>query len=821
MAFDPSTATLAEAPAFDPSTATLAEAPAFDPGSATLVDGEPDKKKFDPTTATDATSNALLQAKPEDWLKQLRATAGATGGDQPVPARQAADPNDPQPAGPWSTTLTGIGLPRPFPEKGEGAATQSLNAVMNLPVDFANFALSPSGVATGMVVPALPAVLQRLVALGFTLDQAKSAIQAPDWQSRLESMLGAGLTGLGVAHGAPKLAEGPALESAAAAPVPDVRTAPADNGTPLAAVETAAAAPPPTQSAPATGEVGSVPTAQIASRPDLMQFKQMDDTATGLNSADQITAPYDPLKAGNLLLWEPANPVEYGLTGDEKYIVANGHHRDAAARNQNIENQNAQILRESAGYSAGDTRALAAEANIADGKGTIYDQTKFIRNEAATHGPDAALERAGQIGARGRKAATIALAAEPDLYASFVNERITPDHAAAIAGAAPNDAALQRLGIDRAVKGDDPQQVGNFLQAVKVGTGDATGQQLDLFGADDSAMTAAINAGKRASAIQREIGEQIAAVAGAAKRPEKAAALGVNVTDPASVNAKLEQLQALRERARHWSADPQIRDIALQQLDLPASEAVKHLSENPPPVAAAVSAAPGAPPITEGQRPTTGVANRVLEAEAKAGHIDPIDAGAGMSWQEMVESGRAQLNSGANPAEIAARFKETGRLSADEFAVLRAERERLAMETNKAADAARANKNDRNAQRVLADARQAETAFVRDVVQPAKTATSDIFRGMQGEAPIDASTFEGMRRAFVDATGREPKPSEEARLTRRASEVRNAERAETAATDRLGKAIDKELPKSFVPQTLEDIRAEMAKMSAELTPCIV
>lgn len=335
---------------------------------------------------------------------------------------------------------------------------------------------------------------------------------------------------------------------------------------------------PATNTGPSGVPVSQVPTAAIASRPELMQFKQMDDASTGENANDRITANYDPIKAGNLLLWEPTFPAEYGLQQpNERYIVANGHHRDALAKAQNVDTQNSQILRESAGYSAGDARAIAAETNIADGKGTIYDQTKFIRNEAATHGPDAALERAGQIGARGRKAATIALAAEPDLYTSFVNEQITPEAAAAIAQAAPNDAGLQRLGLSRALEGDEPPQLANFLQAVKAQVGATpTPKQVDLFAADDSAISAAQNAAKRASAIQREINEQIQSVAGAAKRPEKAAALGVNVSDPASVNAKLSELAALRERARNWIADPEIRDASLRGYNSP-SEVVARL----------------------------------------------------------------------------------------------------------------------------------------------------------------------------------------------------------------------------------------------------
>jgi hypothetical protein len=328
----------------------------------------------------------------------------------------------------------------------------------------------------------------------------------------------------------------------------------------------------------AGADVVQVPTSHIALRPELMQFKSIDDRATGTNENDKITAKYDPIKADNLLVWEPQDPAAYGLSAGQRYIAADGHHRHTAAVEQGIDRQNVQILRESAGFSANDARTLAAEKNIAGGKGTIYDQAKFIRNVAATHGPDAALERAGQIGARGRKAATIALAAEPDLYASFINEQVTPEAAAAIANVAPRDAGLQRLGIQRALQGEDPELIANFLQAVRAQTGSRqpTAEQVDLFAADDAAIKAAEKAARRARAIQREIGDQIASVAGASRRPEKAKALGVDVKDPEAVAAKLVELQNLRDRARNWALDNSIRDLAMGG-EATAAEAVKKL----------------------------------------------------------------------------------------------------------------------------------------------------------------------------------------------------------------------------------------------------
>lgn len=215
---------------------------------------------------------------------------------------------------------------------------------------------------------------------------------------------------------------------------------------------------------------------------------------------------------------------------------------------------------------------------------------------------------------------------------------------------------------------------------------------------------------------------------------------------------------------------------------------------------------------------TTGVANRVLDAEAKAGRIDPVESGEGMSWQEMVDLGRQQMNAGADPQMIARRFERNGRISAPDFAVIRAERERLAIETNKAADAVKAAPGDPVVKAAYDQAKKVETDWIQQVVQPAKTATSNIFRGMQGEAPIDASTFEGLRRSFVDTTGKEPGPYQETVMRFRANRVRQAQGAERAALGKLSQHIEKEFPNIKTP-SLEQLRSEMQKMARELTPC--
>lgn len=327
-----------------------------------------------------------------------------------------------------------------------------------------------------------------------------------------------------------------------------------------------------------TGVAGApvqrVAASAIAARPDLMQFKRMDDTTTGVNAGDKLNGKWDDLKGGNLLLWEPKDPNAHGLAPGEKYIVANGHHRFEFGERAGVPQFNAQIVRERDGYSAQDARALAAEINIADGKGTIYDQVKFLRNEGATHGPDAALARAGRTGAQGRQAATIAFAAGPDLYDSFVNEQIKPEQAEAIAKSAPTGQdgsdGLQRLGVRKALDGASPGELQNLMQAVKLEGRNVPAQQFDLFAADDTAIKAAEQLANVAGRIQGELSREIRATDSAAKNASTAKAKGIQFDrPPAEILADNARLKVERDRWDNWALHPelvkQVRDYAEMQ----------------------------------------------------------------------------------------------------------------------------------------------------------------------------------------------------------------------------------------------------------------
>lgn len=339
----------------------------------------------------------------------------------------------------------------------------------------------------------------------------------------------------------------------------------------------------------------------IATRPDLMQFKRMDNADTGVNAGDTLKGKWDDLKGGNLLLWEPKNPAEYGLKGGEKYIVANGHHRFEFGERNNVGQFNAQVVREADGYSAQDARALAAEINIADGKGTVYDATKFLRNESATHGENEALARAGRIGVKGGQAATIAFQAGSHLYDSFVNEQIKPDQAEAIARSAPVDSradaetrgkneSLQRLGVKQAIDGKSGNEIANLIQAVKLEAAGAPAEQFDLFASDDTAIKTAEKLAKVASRIQGELSREIRATDNAARAAVTARAKGITFDrPPEQILAENAQLRSERDRWDNWALHPdlvrQVRGYAEMQRrgETPNIERRTSNAEAPPP----------------------------------------------------------------------------------------------------------------------------------------------------------------------------------------------------------------------------------------------
>lgn len=296
-----------------------------------------------------------------------------------------------------------------------------------------------------------------------------------------------------------------------------------------------------------------VPTSEITARPDLMQFKAISESDTGENVNDLLKGKFDSLKSGVLLLWEPKNPSKYDLKGNQKYIVSNGHHRLAFAKRENVPSMLTRIIKEKDGYTARDAMRLGAEINIAEGRGTVYDQAKYFRELIGALGKDEAHLAGSGTGRPGEKAWAIAANAGDELFKSFINEDIKPEQAEAIALSTDNK-DRQALGLKFARDGKSPDQIKNLLEASKM-IKKRPDEQLSLFGYDDSAFKAIEDMGNAATKLQKNIRESLNAISGASRNPHKAREFGIDVKDHDAVKSARSRLNKELERWKNWSSD--------------------------------------------------------------------------------------------------------------------------------------------------------------------------------------------------------------------------------------------------------------------------
>lgn len=163
-----------------------------------------------------------------------------------------------------------------------------------------------------------------------------------------------------------------------------------------------------------------------------------------------------------------------------------------------------------------------------DRSGLVADYAQYFQRPAF-QGPNgkAEAESRGLLArAAGRRAFTIARQGDPELVAAHRAGEITDEQAVQIAQAAPNNQALQLLGMKRLQQGDTLTKAVNVMRAAKSIMGDRPAEQGDIFGMDDSAMREASAMADVAAKRQRDIGQRLAAITGAAKRPEVARAPG-------------------------------------------------------------------------------------------------------------------------------------------------------------------------------------------------------------------------------------------------------------------------------------------------------
>ena len=313
-----------------------------------------------------------------------------------------------------------------------------------------------------------------------------------------------------------------------------------------------------------------IPLANLRLSEDVPQFKSDANPETGV--VEPLGGKYERTGTAPIVVWERKN-------GQQEVI--SGRHRFDLARRSGEQTIPAQVLREADGFTAQKAAILDAELNIRDGQGKVKDYVNYFQYAGIS--PEEANLRGLVSRSIGQRAFTIANDGTESLLAAHRADVLSDDAAYRIAQSAPRDERLQAVGIKAIQSGKSIATATNLMQAVKsLGMTDSA---LDMFGFDESAMRQAEAMALIAERHQRQIGEQLAAVQGAAKRPEAARKLGVDVADPEAVRARIAEMKQARDQWDTWSTNPDLVAQIRQEVDAEAQA-----KANPPRASAATGA---------------------------------------------------------------------------------------------------------------------------------------------------------------------------------------------------------------------------------------
>lgn len=364
------------------------------------------------------------------------------------------------------------------------------------------------------------------------------------------------------AAAAPEARTGPAAPAAAAAVPPVARLEPNPEPPIRAAEREVENAPRGTPEEPATESatnhpIQEIPLDKLTLSSDVPQFK------AGANAEGVV----EPL--GGKFDRRGVGPIQVWRRNDGSLEVISGRHRLDLARRSGEKTIPGQIYDEAQGFDAAKAATLDAELNIRDGQGKVKDYVQYFRNAPGLT-EDEANARGLLARAIGKRAWTIASKGDAELIAAHAADRLTDEAATQIAQAAPNNGALQALGIKLVQEGRPIGQAANTMRAVSTfGRGPQTG---DMFGFDDSAIQDATRMAQLATSKQRDIAERLAAITGASKRPELAAREGIDVKNPQAMAARIEQLRAEKAGWDDWATDPEKVAAIRDELGIKAPE---------------------------------------------------------------------------------------------------------------------------------------------------------------------------------------------------------------------------------------------------------
>lgn len=223
------------------------------------------------------------------------------------------------------------------------------------------------------------------------------------------------------------------------------------------------------------------------------------------------------------------------------------------------------------------------------------------------------------------------------------------------------------------------------------------------------------------------------------------------------------------------------------------------------------------PKVTADEPVISEIANRYSRARSDSGDLGDIAPGVGASAEEMAGRGRKLVEGGADVDAAVTRIMDGKYDPVDDSAVARFEEARLRNVKDKAYRELQNNPDGIEAKQTYENAFNDLTDFHKGPIAKIKVDWHKGGVNLQGQFPVDLSTADGLREAWLQATGKDAPESVRPLMERTANRVKSAVDKEVDVNNRLTEAIDKEVVRQKSPKA-DAVRERILK-ELENRPC--
>jgi len=220
--------------------------------------------------------------------------------------------------------------------------------------------------------------------------------------------------------------------------------------------------------------------------------------------------------------------------------------------------------------------------------------------------------------------------------------------------------------------------------------------------------------------------------------------------------------------------------------------------------------------VSEAEPIRSAMANRYVQERMAAGELGQIDPSEGLSTEDMMQQGLA-MSPNQRERLIDNFMKGKGGDLDQQGAAIRSKEALLSEQARAASRAASAEPTNPQLQAQAKAAADAVTAFHNGPIKEFKRIWSNAGRGLQREIPLDYTTLNGMKEAYLKGNNKEAPHSLEPKLKQMADAVSKSADAERVAMNNLGKEIGKRTRGKRLP-TDEEIRTRLMEIMKDL-PC--